>query len=230
MLSTKHAKLSCKILALLLVAAVSFFFVAKWVPESEYIKYSMEQVEKNNDTVLALESATLAASLAISAFPDDFASSYANALTDLNIFYILILIMLLIEKLLLIFGFKFAFSFAVPVACIAYTIAVLLHKEPLKSFSARLCILGLAVAFAVPCSIYVGDVVAEDLNTYVEETIAETNSGADKLNAAMSGTDSNQTIFDKLSNLFATAINGVTELVQHFKNMVTKCIYASLGK
>ena len=226
MLSKEHAQLTCKIIALLLVAAVSLLFVAKWMPETEYVKYSMEQVEKNNDTVLALEGATLAASLAISAFPDDFGSSYANALTDLNIFFILILIMLLLEKLLLIFGFKFAFSFAVPVACLAYVLALLLRKDALKPFAARLCILGLAIALAVPSSIYVGDIIAEDLNAYVEETIAETNSGAEKLNSAMSGENDDQTIFEKVSNLFSTAITGVTELMEHFKNMVTKCMYA----
>lgn len=226
MLSTKHATLAIKILALLLVAAVSFFFLSKWVPETEFANYSMEQVEKNNDTVLALEGATLAASLAISAFPDDFGSSYATALTDLNIFFILILTMLLIEKLLLIFGFKFAFSFAVPAACLAYAIAMLLKKDTLKSFAARLCILGLAIAFAVPGSIYIGDIVATDLDAYVEETIAETNSGANKLNAAMTGENDDQTIFEKASNLFSTAINGITELLEHFKNMVTKYVYA----
>ena len=86
MLSTKHAKLSIKILALLILAAFSFFFMSKWIPETDYIQYSMEQVEENNRTVLAFEAATLSASLAISAMPEDFGSSYADALTDLNIF------------------------------------------------------------------------------------------------------------------------------------------------
>lgn len=226
MLSTKHAKLSIKILALLILAAFSFFFMSKWIPETDYIQYSMEQVEQNNKTVLAFEAATLSASLAISAMPEDFGSSYADALTDLNIFFALILVMLLIEKLLLIFGFKFAFSIAVPIACALCIIAILTQREAFRTLAARLCILGLAVALAVPCSTLISDVVAADLNTYVEETIAETDDGAEKLNLAMVSDEGDQTIFDKLSDLFSTAIQGVIDLMQYFQNMITKCMYA----
>ena len=226
MLSTKQAKLSIRILALLILAAFSFFFLSKWIPETDYVKYSMEQVEQNNRTVLAFEAATLSASLAISAMPEDFGSSYADALTDLNIFFALILVMLLIEKLLLIFGFKFAFSIAVPIACGLCIIAILTQRDAFKTLAARLCILGLAVALAVPCSTLISDVVATDLNTYVEETIAETDDGAEKLNLAMVSDESDQTIFDKLSGLFSTAIQGVTDLMQYFQNMITKCMYA----
>lgn len=186
----------------------------------------MEQVEQNNKTVLAFEAATLSASLAISAMPEDFGSSYADALTDLNIFFALILVMLLIEKLLLIFGFKFAFSIAVPIACALCIIAILTQREAFRTLAARLCILGLAVALAVPCSTLISDVVAADLNTYVEETIAETDDGAEKLNLAMVSDEGDQTIFDKLSDLFSTAIQGVIDLMQYFQNMITKCMYA----
>ena len=226
MLSTKHAKLSIRILSLLILAAFSFFFLSKWIPETDYVQYSMEQVEQNNKTVLAFEAATLSASLAISAMPEDFGSSYADALTDFNIFFTLILVMLLIEKLLLIFGFKFAFSLAVPIACGLWIISVFTRRDSFRTLGTRLCILGLAVALAVPCSTFISDVVAADLNAYVEDTIAETDDGAEKLNLAMVSEDNDKTIFDRLSDLFSTAIQGVTDLMQYFQNMITKCMYA----
>lgn len=226
MLSTKCAKLWIKILALLILAAFSFFFMAKWISSSDYVQYSMEQVEKNSETVMAFEAAALSASLAISAMPDDFGSSYAEAFTDMNIFFVLILVVLLIEKLLLIFGFKFAFSVAVPLACVLTAVAIVTHRDGFKVFAARFCVLGLAFALAVPGSTYITDIVATDLNDYVEQTIAQTNDGAEKLNTASAGEDDGSSIFEKLSELFSTAIEGVKDLMQYFQNMITRCIYA----
>ena len=226
MLSTKTAKQVIAILALLILAAISFFFMGEWISSSDYVQYSMEQVEKNSETVMAFEAAALSASLAISAMPEDFASPYAAAFTDMNIFFVLILIMLLIEKLLLIFGFKFAFSVAVPIACILVVITILTKKDGFKIFAARLCILGLAVALAVPGSTYITDVVATDLNNYVEQTIAETNDGAEKINLAADGEGDGATVFERLSGLFSTAIEGIKDLMQYFQNMITKCMYA----
>ena len=226
MLSTKNAKKIISILALLILAAFSFFFMAKWVSAGDYVNYSMEQVEKNSDTVMAFEAAALSASLAISAMPDDFGSSYAEAFTDMNIFFVLILIMLLIEKLLLIFGFKFAFSVAVPLACILTVITIVTKKDGFKVFAARFCVLGLAVALAVPASTYITDIVATDLNNYVEQTIAETNDGAEKISLATADENDSETVFEKMSGLFSTAIEGVKDLMQYFQNMITKCMYS----
>ncbi len=36
--------------------------------------------------------------------------------------------------------------------------------------------------------------------------------------------DSNKTIFDKMSDAFETAITGVTDLLDYFKNIIRKCI------
>ena len=58
---------------------------------------------------------------------------------------------------------------------------------------------------------------------YVDETIAETQAGADKINEAMSE-DGNRTIFDKLSAAFETAIQGLKDLLTYFQNVVKKCV------
>ena len=226
MLSTKHATLTIKILALLLVATVSFFFVSKWVPETDFVKSSLEQVEASSKIVMAFEATTLATSLAISALPEDYGSSYADALTSMNSFFLAILVILFFEKILVIFGVKFAFSFVIPIACILCAWAILVNMEKLKMFAAKLCILALAIALVVPCSTLITNIVAADLTAYVEETIADTDDGAEKLNQAMVGEDSDKTIFENLSNLFTTAINGVNDLMQYFQNMITKCMNA----
>ena len=80
MLSNKHASLAVKILSLLLVAAISFFFATSWISDTAFVKESLESVEESNQTVMAFSAATLSASLAITALPDDFATPLADSL------------------------------------------------------------------------------------------------------------------------------------------------------
>ena len=69
MLSAKHAALAIKILSLFLIAALSFFVTTAKLPESSFVKDSLESVEDSSDTVMKFSAATLSASLAISALP-----------------------------------------------------------------------------------------------------------------------------------------------------------------
>ena len=74
MLSAKHATLAIKILSLSLIAALSFFVASAKLPETDFVKDSLESVEASGNTVMRLSAATLSASMAISALPDDFAT------------------------------------------------------------------------------------------------------------------------------------------------------------
>ena len=224
MLSAKNAALATKILLLSLAAALSFFVVTAWLPDSDFVMDSMESVEDSSNTVMRFSAATLATSVAISALPDDFATPLAESLADMNIYFVAILAVLFLEKILIQYGVKLAFAILIPLACLAGIVAIGIKRDILKGFAARLCILGLAVAFVVPCSTHITNVVAADLTAYVDSTIEETNQGADKLNEAMEGGAEDQTMFEKLSDLFQTAIRDVSDLMLHFQNNIRKCM------
>ena len=224
MLSTKHAALATKILLLFLIAALSFFAVTAWLPESEFVMDSIESVENSSNTVMRFSAATLATSVAISALPDDFATPLAESLADMNIYFVAILVVLFLEKILIQYGIKIAFAIVIPLACLAGALAIGIKKGVLKNLALRLCILGLAVAFVVPCSTHVTNIVAADLTAYVDNTIEETTEGADKLNEAMEGGAEEKTMFEKLSDLFQTAIHDVSDLMMHFQNNIRRCM------
>lgn len=224
MLSTKHATLAVKILSLLLVAALSFFVATNTIPESGFVKSSLESVEQSSSTVMKFSAATLSTSLAISALPDDFASPLAESLSDMNVYFIFILVILFLEKILIQFGVKLAFSALIPLACALGILSIATQKRILQSFAVRLCVLALAVAFVVPCSTHISGVVAADLTQYVDETIMETENGAGKLNEVMEESDGQQNMFDKLSDLFHSAISDVSDLLLHFQNTIRKCM------
>ena len=224
MLSKKYAEPVRNILILVLIGVFSFFVVTSWLPDRDFIQDSLESVEESSNTVMKFSAATLSTSLAISALPDDFATPLADSLADMNIYFIAILVMLHFEQLLIRYGVKLAFAIAIPVACGIGILSILLKKELLKGIAARVAVLGLAVALVVPCSTHITNYVAADLTAYVENTIADTEDGADKLNEAMDGGTEEQTIFEKLSDLFQTAINDMSNLLTHFQNTIRKCM------
>ena len=224
MLSKKYAEPIRNILILVLIGVFSFFVITSWLPDRGFIKDSIESVEESSNTVMKFSAATLSTSLAISALPDDFATPLADCLADMNIYFIAILVMLHFEQLLIRYGVKLAFAIAIPVACGIGILSILLKKELLKGIAARVAVLGLAVALVVPCSTHITNYVAADLTAYVENTIADTEDGADKLNEAMDGGTEEQTIFEKLSDLFQTAINDMSNLLTHFQNTIRKCM------
>ena len=224
MLSKKYAEPVRNILILVLIGVFSFFVVTSWLPDRDFIQDSLESVEESSNTVMKFSAATLSTSLAISALPDDFATPLADSLADMNIYFIAILVMLHFEQLLIRYGVKLAFAIAIPVACGIGILSILLKKDLLKGIAARVAVLGLAVALVVPCSTHITNYVATDLTTYVENTIVDTEDGADKLNEAMEGGTEEQTIFEKLSDLFQTAINDMSNLMSHFQNTIRKCM------
>ena len=224
MLSKKQAEPIRNILILVLIGVFSFFVITSWLPERSFIKESIESVEESSNTVMKFSAATLSTSLAISALPDDFATPLADSLADMNIYFIAILVMLHFEQLLIRYGVKLAFAIAIPAACGIGILSILLKKDLLKGIAARVAVLGLAVALVVPCSTHITNYVAADLTAYVENTIADTEDGADKLNEAMEGGAEEQTIFEKLSDLFQTAINDMSNLMAHFQNTIRKCM------
>ena len=224
MLSEKHAALAIKILSLTLVAALSFFVATTKLPESNFVKDSLESLEDTSNTVMKLSAATLSASLAISALPDDFATPLADSLADMNIYFIAILVVLFLEKILIRYGMKAAFAILIPLACFVGILFIATKKNILKGLAIRLCVLGLAVAFVVPCNTHITNIVASDLTAYVNDTIEETEGGAGKLNEAMEGGAEDKTIFEKLSDLFQTAIHDISDLMLHFQNTIRRCM------
>lgn len=224
MLTEKQAVSLIKILALILAAVLSFFAVASILPNTGFVQDSLQSLEESSDTVMRFSAATLSTSLAISALPDDFATPLAENLADMNTYFILILVVLFLEKILLQYGIKAAFMILIPVACVMGLLFFKLKKGLLKGLAIRLCIMGLTVSFVVPCSTFLTNIVAADLTQYVNETIEETEDGAGKLNEAMEDGGDEKTIFEKLSDLFHTAVNGISDLMTHFQNTIRRCM------
>lgn len=213
-----------KILFAAFIMVFSFTVLTHKVPEAEYVQKTIERLEESQNTIMTFSGTTLATSLAISALPDDFASPLANTVSDMNTYFVLIFAVLFVEKLIVMEGTKIAFAYIIPAACILYMISVLTMKDAFKNFATKLLILGFSLILVIPISTQVTETVCEDYLVYVDETIAEADAGAAKVNEIMSSGDEEATLFDKLSDAFKTAIQDMSDLLTYFKNVVQKCV------
>ena len=69
---------------LVIIAAISMFFVAKLVSSSEFHKASIESIEASRNKVLTLTAGAATASTTISLVPGDSTTPIANQIMDLS--------------------------------------------------------------------------------------------------------------------------------------------------
>lgn len=224
-LTEKKAKnVLIHILLPVLIAVISFSILAKVVPESELMQSTLKSIEDSKTTVSEFTGATLAASLAVSALPDDFATPIANNFAGMSKYFVIILIALFVERLILVIGVKMSLMYVIPGALILLAIANGIKKDLIKILATKILILGIALVAVIPCSVKFTNYVGGEYLAYVDQTIEETNGGANKINDEMADGNEGTTIFEKLSDAFKTAIKGVSNLLSYFNDMVKKCM------
>lgn len=219
-----HRVKLAKILLALLISVSSASILAYKVPEHRYVKETLDSLEESKTTVMEFSGATIAVSLAITALPDDFGSPLAGTLADMNKYFVFIFAVLYVERLIVVEGMKLSFAYIIPIACGLYILAVLSGKAFFKNLAAKLMILGLAIVFVIPISTHVTEKVCDDYLVYVDETIAEADAGAGKVNEIMASGEEGTTVFDKLTDAFKTAIRGISDLLAYFENVLKKCV------
>jgi len=213
-----------KILVAIFFMVLSIHVLSVKVPEMEYIQNSIESLDKSKNTVMVFSGSTLAASTAISLLPDDKASPLANTLAEMNKYFIFIFAILFLERLVVIEGTKIAFVYIIPAACGLYILFVLLQKDKIKEWATKLLILGIALVCVIPFSTHFTETVGSDYLAYIDETIAEANAGADKILDAKAENEDETTLWNKISDAFQSAVQGVADLFTYFNNLIKKCM------
>ena len=224
-LDMKYLPEITKTLLYIFIIVLSICVLFYKVPKMEFMKETVMSLEDSQNTITAFSGTTIATSVAISALPDDFATPLANTISDLNVYLIFMLIVVFAEKLIVLEGTKIALALIIPIACVLHIVYVWSSKDIFKQFARKFMILGVSIVLVIPISTHFTENVCADYMLYVDETIAETQAGADKINEVMSE-DGNQSIFDKLSDALETAIQGFKDLITYFQNVVKKCVNA----
>ncbi len=218
------AKVLVKVLLAVFFMMLSIFVLAYEVPQTKFVQSTVESLEESRTKIMEFSGATIATSLAITALPDDFGTPLADTLADMNTYFVFIFAVIFVEKLLVLEGVKFSFAWIIPIALGLYIVGTLLFKDSVKLFGKKLLIFGMAVVFVIPVSIHFTEKVCADYLVYVDETIEEANDGAQKVNEIMATDEDEATIFDKLSSAFKTAMNGMSDLLEYFENVIKKFV------
>lgn len=213
-----------KILLIVFLMVFSFTVLTHIIPESKYVQETIAHLEESQNKIMKFSGTTIGTSVALSALPDDFASPLAGSISDMNMYFIFMFAVIFVEKLIVIFGSKISLMYLIPFACVLYIASILTTKEVFKNFATKLLILAISLVVVIPFSTHFTETVCKDYLAYVDETIAETEAGTDKINELMASGDENATFFEKLSNAFKTAIQDVNDLLAYFKNVVRKCV------
>lgn len=218
------AKVLVKVLLAVFFMMLSIFVLAYEIPQSEFVQSTVESLEESRTKIMEFSGATIATSLAITALPDDFATPLADTLADMNTYFVFIFAVIFVEKLIVMEGIKLAFTYVVPTALLIYIFGLLSAIDRIKTFGIKLFVFGMALVLVIPISTHLTEKVCEDYLVYVDETIEEANNGANKVNEIISTDEDETTIFDKLSAAFKTAMEGMSDLLEYFENVIKKCV------
>lgn len=213
-----------KVLLLIFITVFSITVLANIVPDTVYMQETVEYLDESQATIMTFSGTASATSLALSALPEDFATPLASTVSDLNTYFIFMFAVLFVEKLMVLEGTKLTFAYVIPVTCLLYILFVLSGKEMFRNFGRKLLILGIALIFVIPVSTRFTNIVCKDYMVYVDETIAEADAGASKINEVMSTGNEDIGFFERLSAAFKTSIRDVTDLLDYFNNVIKRCI------
>ncbi|MBR4084758.1 MAG: hypothetical protein IKK33_10815 [Lachnospiraceae bacterium] len=218
------AKTLVKVLLAVFFMLLSIFVLAYEVPKTKLVQETVESLEESRNQIMDFSGATITTSLAITALPDDFGTPLADTLADMNTYFVFVFAVVFVEKLLVVEGIRIAFTYVIPAALGLYILGLLATKDRVKVFGEKLFIFGMAVVLVIPISTHFTEKVCADYLVYVDETIAEANDGAEKVNEIMSTNPDEATIFDKLSNAFKTAMKEMSDLLDYFENVLKKFV------
>ena len=132
MKSNSSLKIILITVACILIAALSFFFLAGILSSPETYAGIIRSIDDKVETVLKLTASSTAASAGITAIPGDAGTPIAEKLADFSEYGILILCVLYAEKYLLSILGSGVFKYIIPIACILYPIGFFRDLEGIK--------------------------------------------------------------------------------------------------
>jgi len=224
-------------LVMVLVALVSYLFVADAATSTERNQSVYASINEKAETVLKLTAASTVASAGISAIPGDTATPIAGKLADFTEYFLLILCVLYAEKYLMTIIGAAAFKILIPCACLLQIVAVFWNRRAMRQLSVRLVVFALAVFIAIPASIGVADMVYDTYKSSIDATMRE----SDRLSADTSGLSEAKgndnliaAILDKLSETASDLADRAAKLLNRYIEalailIVTSCIIPLLA-
>ncbi len=214
-----------KIILILCFGLLSFFYLGKIFSDPNTYASLIEILDNKKANVMGLTASTSAASIAISALPNDLGTPIADQLANLSTYLLAILTVVYLEKYLLtIIGFV-TFKVIIPIVCILYIVYILLpHNLSLRKVALKLFCFGLALFLLIPCSVTISNMIDATYESSINETIDNTQEEIEVNN------DSNDTSSKDDLKWYEKIYNYFSETVEEVKNNISTSTSETIDK
>ena len=176
------------IVALLIIAILSFSVGAKYAAAPEHHKATIAALDEKKDTVLELTVAATATSALITLLPGDVGTPIAEKVADLSGYLLLVLCAVFLEKYLVTLTGYAAFKLFIPAACVLFAGNVILENRSVGRLARRLLAFGICIFLVVPASVKLSDLIDDTYRAQIEMTLEEAK-GTQKILENESGKD-----------------------------------------
>lgn len=212
------------VIALILVAIISFFFISNLAKSPDTYTHLVESIDAKESTVMKMTAASVTLSTAITAIPGDVANPVAENLADLSGYFVVILSTLYFEKFFLIITGLVTFKFVIPIFLLIMAASLFIDSEK-RQVITKVCVKILLVSMAlwalVPASVMLSNFIEESYEDYIYSTIEEAENTADSINDASEGSKDQQTFLDKVKDKFNLVSNGVVGITAKLDGILT---------
>ena len=220
--------------ALVILAVVSFFPLAKSFPDSGLydgtVKACTASIDEKTATVLRLTATATVTSAGLSAIPGDTATPIAEKLADFSEYFLLILCVLYAEKYLLAIIPAGVFRLLVPLACLAFAVGALRSSRRWAVQGGKLLLVGLLMLCVIPASIRVSDAIYRSYEASIGATIEQAEELTDET-AELTDADASliEGILHRLSETTETLTNKAAGTLNRYVEtlavmIVTSCV------
>ena len=232
MKSNSSLKIVLITVACILIAALSFFYLAGILSSPETYSGILRSIDDKVQTVLKLTASSTTASAGITAIPGDAGTPIAEKLADFSEYGILILCVLYAEKYLLSILGSGVFKFIIPIACVLYPLGFFRDLEGIKPILKKIAIVSLALYFVIPLSVHISDRIYDTYQASIDTTItAAEDLAEDATLAGSTAEDQNaiQRIWGYLSESASSFAERGAEILNRFIEslavmIVTSCV------
>lgn len=213
------------VLLLITIALISIVKITPVTTNEETHRHTIEQIDREIESVLKLTAGATGASAGISLLPDDQCTPIAEQFAELAKYFLVVLSALYLEKYLVTLLGYVSFSFIIPFACALLSGGIIFNREKIRSLSYKLFVTALAVFLAIPISVKTSEAIYD---TY-EGTIEQTISTADEISIVDEDAGAIEKFVSWIENAAGTIVDYVTGLLSRFIEavavmLVTSCL------
>lgn len=213
---------------LALAMILSCTFVGKKMTDPATYSHTIEVLDKNRTTVLALTAASAAASAAVSTLPDDYCTPIADQLSEITSWFMMILGFIYLEKYLLTILGAAACYVLFPIGFLAFLVNFFFPREILKSIGTKLLAFGLVLLMAIPGGVWVSDRINATYSESIAITVQSASAVSDNLvKEEPDESAENTTVIDKAKSLLDDVSGSVAGVIKQFKNVLNRFIEAT---